>query len=58
MPEDQIGQKIVRLTPADMARLPYLIKYKKVFSFKQLSPSAGITLTLNLPCFTSEIIHF
>jgi hypothetical protein len=49
--------KFMRLAPADKAGLP-IQKYKKiVFSSKRPSLSAWTTLTLNLPCFTREIIH-
>jgi hypothetical protein len=43
------------LVPAGTARLPHLINTKN--SSKRLSPSAGTTPTLNLPCFTGEIIY-
>jgi hypothetical protein len=59
MQDDQIGRKIIRLAPADMARLPpSIIPTKIFFSSKQLCLSAGTTPTLNLPCFTREIVHF
>jgi hypothetical protein len=53
MQHDQIGRKFMGLAPADMAR--HLINAK---NSKRPSPSAGTTTTLNLPCFTREIVHF
>jgi hypothetical protein len=59
MQDDQISQKFIGLTPADMDRLPHLINTeKKVFSSKQPSLSAGITPKLSLPCLQGLIIHF
>jgi hypothetical protein len=58
MQGDQIGKKLMGLAPADMARLPTFKTYKNSFSSKRPSPSAGPTPTLNLPCFTREIVHF
>jgi hypothetical protein len=42
MQDDQISQKFIGLTPADIDR-PFNKYRKKVFSSKQPSPSAGIT---------------
>jgi hypothetical protein len=48
MQDDQIGSKIVVLTPADMARLPpSVIPTKKFFSSIQPRLSAGTIRTLN-----------
>jgi hypothetical protein len=58
MQDDQISQKFIGLTPADMDRLPYLINTKKVFSSKQPSLSAGITPKSSLPCLQGLIVHF
>jgi hypothetical protein len=58
MQDDQIGQKFIGLTPADMARLTHSINTKNVFSSKRPSSSAGTTPTLNLPCFKMEIVRF
>jgi hypothetical protein len=49
MLDNQIGQKFMGFAPADMARLPHLIN---------TSLSAGTTPTLNLSCFTREVVHF
>jgi hypothetical protein len=53
MQDDQIGQKIAGLAPADMARLhtPFHYSNKNIFSDKQPHLSAGTAPTLNLPCF-------
>jgi hypothetical protein len=48
MQDDQNGPHIVVLALADMARLPPSIIIQKI------SPSAGTTPTLNLPCFTHK----
>jgi hypothetical protein len=59
MQNDQIVQNIVRLAPADMARLPpSIIATKTFFSSKQPCLSAGTTPTLYLSCFTREIVFF
>jgi hypothetical protein len=44
------------LAPANMARQPPSIII--ILSSKQPSLSAGTTPTLDLPCFTREIVHF
>jgi hypothetical protein len=56
MPDDQIGPKIVGLTPADMASLHGNKKY--FFSSKQPSLTAVTTPTLNLSCFTRKTVCF
>jgi hypothetical protein len=58
MQDDQISQKFIGLTPADMDRLPHLINTKKVFSSKQPSLSAGITPKSSLPCLQGLIVRF
>jgi hypothetical protein len=50
--------KTVGLAPADMTRLPPSIIPTKKFSSKQPRLLAGTSPTLNLPCFTREIVHF
>jgi hypothetical protein len=47
-----IGRKFIGLAPANMDRLPHLL------ANNLCSPSAGTTPTLNLPCFTREIVRF
>jgi hypothetical protein len=59
MQDDQIGRKLMGLAPADMARLPHLINTQQNIFCRELpSPSGVTTPTLNLPCFTREIVHF
>jgi hypothetical protein len=58
MQDDQIGLKFVGSAPANIARLPHSIN-KIVFSVqKQTSPSYVTPSTLNLHCYTREIVHF
>jgi hypothetical protein len=53
--DDQIGPKIIGLAQAEMARLPPSIITKNyIISSEQPSLSP----TLNLPCFTREIVRF
>jgi hypothetical protein len=56
MQGNQIGRKFMRLAPAYMATLPHLIKKIIYFRSKQPRTSPGTTPTLNLPCFTREIL--
>jgi hypothetical protein len=58
MQDDQFGRKFIGFTPADMDRLSHLINTKKVLISKQPIPSAGTIPTLNLPCFSREIVRF
>jgi hypothetical protein len=59
MQDDQISQKFIGLTPADMDRLPHLINTKKkVFISKQPSLSAEITPKSSLPCLQGLIVCF
>jgi hypothetical protein len=59
MQDNQIGPKIVGLAPADTARLPpSIIPKKYIFSSKQPRLPAGTTPSLNLPCFTRDIVLF
>jgi hypothetical protein len=59
MQDDQISQKFIGLTPADMDRLPHLLNTeKKVFISKQPSPSARITPTPSLLCLQGLIVSF
>jgi hypothetical protein len=52
MQDDKIGQKIMWLAPPDMARLPPSIIPTKQICSKQPR------LSLNLQCFTREIVRF
>jgi hypothetical protein len=57
MENDQVGRKFTGLAKADMARLPHLMHTQIVLVVcKRPSPSAGTARTLNLPCFTREIV--
>jgi hypothetical protein len=58
MQDDQISQKFIGVTPADMDRLPNLINTKFFFSSKQPSLSAGITPKSSLPCLQGLIVCF
>jgi hypothetical protein len=47
------------LAPADMAKLPHLITTKKFLVVNNHVCQLRLDLhTLNLPCFTREIVHF